>query len=86
METYTIKDVIGLVINDLGRIAVPIELDDVSDQIRRARMNLIECVKAIERDEAAQTNPDGSSQEEPAQDDDIKIEMVHAIPDTGEPT
>ena len=49
-------------------------------------MNLIECVKAIERDEAAQTNPDGSSQEELAQDDDIKIEMVHAIPDTGEPT
>lgn len=50
----TIKEVIAADIDILGDIKVPVELmEEVGMPISIARNNLVECMKAIERDEKA---------------------------------
>ena len=45
----TLEEAIGLVIEDLGNIRVPVSEVEISSRIAEAIANLGECVKAIQR-------------------------------------
>ena len=64
---YTIRDIMEISVNDLGKIPVPIELEEVAGRIRQVRNNLINCIIAIDKDAAKQ-------QEEEAEVIEIKPE------------
>ncbi len=64
-QTYEVKDVLGFVVNGLGNIVLPVSIlgalnpeqimaikQLVINPIAVAKANLVECIKAIDREEA----------------------------------
>lgn len=69
-KRYTIREVMEMSVNDLGRIQVPIEMEEIYARIRSVRNNLIGCIVAIDEDEARQREEAAKQQEAVQQETD----------------
>lgn len=76
-QTYEVKDVLGFVVNGLGNIVLPVSIlgalnpeqimaikQLVINPIAVAKANLVECIKAIDREEAQKKDRQRAEEQE----------------------